>query len=101
VTRWDAFGWAALGGATAGLVMFVAPIVVRDAIRGKLTVSVPRVGAWLVAIIVLALVAGVTSLVPHLTSVNAAVGYGLGVNTVIRALGSAGQEAFPGLGQRT
>lgn len=74
--------------------VYVVPVIANGAIKGTLQLSGEAV-LWMLAIVVaLSLVAGVVTLVPHITSRGQAIEYGLGVNTIVKAIVSAGAEAL-------
>ena len=91
-----AFGWSCLGGAATAVVIFVLPEVSRGALQGRFTFTLRGLMAAVFAVLLLALLAGVFALVPDLKSRGQAVGFGLGVNGIIKGIASAGVEAFPG-----
>ena len=88
------FAWGFLGGATSGVVVFVLPVLANAAINGKLEVTTGRVIGVVAIVVALAAVAGVITLVPHVTSRGEAIGYGLGVNTVIKTIAAAGRDLY-------
>ena len=76
--------------------VYVLPVLAAGAIRGRLEIKPDGLVALVAIVVALSAVAGVVSLIPHLDSRGAAIGYGLGVNGVIKGITSAGREAIPG-----
>jgi hypothetical protein len=89
----DAFLFGALGGAIAAIVVYVLPELINAAQKDEVNFTLKRGAFMVLLVVVLAAVAGVFLLIPHVEDRGKAIGLGLGAQTAIKGLIAAGKEA--------
>ena len=87
--------WGGLGGAAAGIVVYVLPFLVQAALTPDSAITRDRIVAVTVLVAVLAAVAGVVALVPDDVSRGQAIAYGLASQAILRGLISSAADALP------
>jgi len=90
----DSRGRIEPGDATACFVVFALPTIAHGAISEELKLTARGSLNVLVLPLSVGVVAGVIAQVPHLATKGAAIGFGFGIDTVIKSVFSAGRKAL-------